>query len=325
MIHPMPRIRCSNCSQNYDVPPQIAVRLPMSIATCHCGEWLCGSKEQILTRFSAEGNVEEIDLAPYKVDAPLPSVATKSADLPADSDDLPPRSVRVIARGASASIDRVFTIDRQPLWIGRHGCHVELDDAELSIRHCAIRRRRDQLVVFDEDSHTGTFLDGEPVEEAVIGEGSHLLRVGGALICIEPVDAPGTPVEAIELTEEDLLGTSSNLMKKLMQQRAKITEDDSPLGKSVILVCIQGPLEGKEYALGPNGLIVGREGDVRVPDEFLSRKHFTIFFDEEGVVRIRDLGSRNGTFLNTLPAKNTKVHPGDQIKAGVNEFRIEER
>ena len=29
---------------------------------------------------------------------------------------------------------------------------------------------------------------------------------------------------------------------------------------------------------------------------------------------VRDLGSRNGTFLNTLPAKNTKVHSGDEIR-----------
>jgi pSer/pThr/pTyr-binding forkhead associated (FHA) protein len=47
--------------------------------------------------------------------------------------------------------------------------------------------------------------------------------------------------------------------------------------------------------------------------------------DEEGSVRVRDLGSRNGTFLNTLPAKNTKVQGGDEIRAGVNRFRIDHR
>jgi len=297
----------------------------MSVATCDCGEWLCGSKEQILTRFSTDGNIEEIDLSEYKVDAPTPEPRAKKTVQDDGLDEFPPQSLRIIARGADATINRIFTIDREPLWIGRQGCHVELDDAELSIRHCAIRRRRDQLVVIDQDSHMGTFLDGESIREAVVGQGSHLLRVGSALICIEPVDENGDPVEAIELSEDELLGTSPNLMKKLMQKRAKAVEDDAPLGRSVILVCIEGPLKGKEYPLGPAGLVVGREGDVRVPDEYLSRKHFTVFFDDEGVVRIRDLGSRNGTFLNTLPAQNTKVRPGDQIKAGVNEFRIEER
>ena len=64
---------------------------------------------------------------------------------------------------------------------------------------------------------------------------------------------------------------------------------------------------------------------MRVPDEFLSRKHFEVMPDPDGIVRVRDLGSRNGTFLNTLPARNTKVHAGDEIRAGVNRFRIERR
>ena len=75
----------------------------------------------------------------------------------------------------------------------------------------------------------------------------------------------------------------------------------------------------------PTGLVVGREGHVRVPDEFLSRKHFEVVPDAEGIIRVRDLGSRNGTFLNTLPATNTKVQAGDEIRAGVNRFKIEHR
>jgi pSer/pThr/pTyr-binding forkhead associated (FHA) protein len=62
-----------------------------------------------------------------------------------------------------------------------------------------------------------------------------------------------------------------------------------------------------------------------VPDEFLSRRHFEVVPDQDGTIRVRDLGSRNGTFLNTLPAKNTKVHAGDEIQAGVNRFKIEHR
>jgi pSer/pThr/pTyr-binding forkhead associated (FHA) protein len=57
----------------------------------------------------------------------------------------------------------------------------------------------------------------------------------------------------------------------------------------------------------------------------MSRKHFEVLTDPDGTVRVRDLGSRNGTFLNTLPARNTKVQRGDEIRAGVNRFRIEQR
>jgi pSer/pThr/pTyr-binding forkhead associated (FHA) protein len=82
---------------------------------------------------------------------------------------------------------------------------------------------------------------------------------------------------------------------------------------------------GQEFEIPTTGLVVGREGHVRVPDEFLSRRHFELVRDEDGEVRVRDLGSRNGTFLNTLPARNTKVHSGDEITAGTNRFRVEQR
>jgi len=84
-------------------------------------------------------------------------------------------------------------------------------------------------------------------------------------------------------------------------------------------------VSGHGFEIPKTGLTVGREGHVRVPDEFLSRKHFEVAPDAEGVIRVRDLGSRNGTFLNTLPATNTKVQPGDEIRAGVNRFKIERR
>lgn len=92
-----------------------------------------------------------------------------------------------------------------------------------------------------------------------------------------------------------------------------------------VLICTDGALNGQEFEIPPTGLIVGREGHVRVPDEFLSRRHFELVRDEDGTIRVRDLGSRNGTFLNTVPARNTKVEAGDEIRAGENTFRIELR
>lgn len=92
-----------------------------------------------------------------------------------------------------------------------------------------------------------------------------------------------------------------------------------------VLICTEGTLQGQEFEIPPTGLIVGREGHVRLPDEFLSRRHFELVRDEDGSIRVRDLGSRNGTFLNTVPARNTKVEAGDEIRAGENTFRIELR
>jgi pSer/pThr/pTyr-binding forkhead associated (FHA) protein len=314
----MPLIRCPKCGQSYDIPGVVAVKLPGSIATCHCGEWLSGSKAAVLARMLDPSKINQVDLQPYRVDEELAEEAAASKESQPQSAPSKPRSVRIIATAAHDSIDQVFTIAEHPLWIGRKGCHVELAEAELSLHHCSISVSGDKLVVRDADSHLGTFVDGRQIQEAVIEDGVHLVRVGSAIISIEPTEEQGIAVEPIALT------TLAVHEAELAHAFAK-PQEESAEEQRVVLVCVEGPLTGQEFEIPTTGLIVGREGHVRVPDEFLSRKHFEVAPDSEGVIRVRDLGSRNGTFLNTLPAKDTKVHAGDVIQAGMNRFRIEKR
>jgi len=316
----MPVIRCAKCGQAYDVPDDIAAELPNAIATCTCGEWLAGSKAAVLARLLNPEEIKEIDLKRYMIsrgEAPTPPPVPR-VPLVAPGK---PRNVRVIARSGGKSINRVFSIGQHPLWLGRKGCHIDLDEADLDIRHCSIALQGDQLVVRDADSHMGTFLDGQRVTEAPLKEGVHVLRAGAALVSIEPTEDEGMPVQPTRLRTTEMTDESELAQKLLERQSGEI--DAGP--KRNILVCIDGPLTGQEFEIPPGGLIVGREGHVRVPDEFLSRKHFEVAPDSDGSIRVRDLGSRNGTFLNTLPAQNTKVRSGDEIRAGNNRFRIERR
>lgn len=311
----MPLIRCQKCGQAYDVPGVVAVRLPNSIATCvKCGEWLSGSKAALLARLLNPSDIKEVDLGPYLVDASS-EAAPVAAPAPAAAAGQP-RSIRIVARGTKESVNTVFTIGEHPLWIGRKGCHVELAEAELSIRHCSISLRGDELVLRDAGSHMGTFLDGQQIAEAVVSDGVHLVRAGSALISIEPTEERGATVGPV--AADAGVADESDVFRRMQEQ----SRDD---GGRPVLVCVEGPLTGQEFEIPITGLVVGREGHVRVPDEFLSRRHFEVLPDADGSIRVRDLGSRNGTFLNTLPAKDTKVRRGDEIRAGVNRFRIEHR
>ncbi len=316
----MPLIRCPKCGQSYDVPGVIAVRLPNAIATCHCGEWLSGSKAAILARLVNPDQIKEIDLQPYRVDSAAGGAEAAEAPRTA-APPAAPRSIRVIARGPHESVNTVFTIAQHPLWIGRKGCHIVLPDSELDIRHCSIAVRGTELVVRDAESHMGTYLDGQKVRESVIGDGVHLLRIGTALVSVEPTQESGTAVEPIELNTNDFVNKNDAEIEAMRTRPIQALVEP----QRTMLVCIDGPLLGQEFEIPPTGLIVGREGHVRVPDEFLSRKHFEVFADADGTIRVRDLGSRNGTFLNTLPAHNTKVQSGDEIRAGVHRFRVEQR
>ena len=308
----MPVIRCQKCSQAYDLPGVVAARLPSSIATCVvCGEWISGSKAAVLARLLDPDEIREIDLAPYRVPASRETFIAPPAQL--DLTPGEPRTIRVIVRGATRTINSVFAIAAHPFWIGRRGCHVDIDDAGLSLRHCSISLRGRELVLRDA-SKSGTFLDGQQIEEAVIGDGGHIIRAGSALISVEPTDEMGKYVEPLGEPPAD---------EPPSEPERESAGSEAP--KRAVLVCVAGPLRGQEFDIPAAGLVVGREGDVRVADEYLSRRHFEVVPDADGSIRVRDLGSRNGTFLNTLPARNARVRNGDEIQAGTNRFRIEER
>jgi len=311
----MPLIRCQHCERAYEIPPNVAIKLPVAIATCECGEWLAGSKAVVLARLLDPAEIVTIDLKPFLA-ASGPSAAQPSPE-PDPFDLGEPLNVKVTVRKDGQSVHSVFTIDQHPLWIGRNG-HLDIEDAELSIQHCSIERRSHQLILRDHDSHTGTFLDGEPIQEAVLEEGMHLIRLASALVCIETTSEPGTPVQPLPAQHE--AQPSASFLRKITGRQARSTEPSR-----IVLICFEGPLAGREYDIPRHGLVVGREGGVQVPDEYLSRKHFEVIRDEDDVVRVRDLGSRNGTFLNALPATNMKVSAGDEIRAGVNRFRVERR
>src|SRR5437899_8997390 len=208
----MPLIRCTKCGQAYDVPGAVAVQLPNSIATCQCGEWLAGSKAAVLARLLNPEEIKEIDLSPYKVDhAEQPQAPKVPLVAPGK-----PRSVRIIARSGGKSINRLFAIGQHPLWIGRKGCHIDLDEADLDIRHCSITLQGDQLVVRDADSHMGTFLDGQQISEAPLSDGVHVLRAGAALVSVEPTDEEGMPVPPTRLRTTEILDESM-LAKKIQE------------------------------------------------------------------------------------------------------------
>ena len=62
-------------------------------------------------------------------------------------------------------------------------------------------------------------------------------------------------------------------------------------------------------------IVVGKEGDYKINDPYVSRRHAKIVFAGEDV-SIEDLDSRNGTFVNGLQIKRKKVTASDTIILG---------
>jgi signal transduction histidine kinase/pSer/pThr/pTyr-binding forkhead associated (FHA) protein len=83
------------------------------------------------------------------------------------------------------------------------------------------------------------------------------------------------------------------------------------------LIIIKGTDEGKQFELTQPVLGVGRDASnaIRLHDTEVSRRHAE-FRQVDGDYRLVDLGSANGTFVNTQPIKEWTLHPGDHIQIG---------
>lgn len=86
------------------------------------------------------------------------------------------------------------------------------------------------------------------------------------------------------------------------------------------MLIASGPMSGTRFEVGPGGVRLGRSSsnDVCVPDEELSRNHCLFEQSGEAGVRVTDLASANGTFVNgeQLGSDSRELKPGDTIEVG---------
>jgi len=75
---------------------------------------------------------------------------------------------------------------------------------------------------------------------------------------------------------------------------------------------------GRAYPLPAKSLLIGRseDADVVIDDESVSRHHAKIVRLPHDVFMVKDLGSKNGTFVNQLQIEAHPLNEGDQIQVG---------
>jgi hypothetical protein len=75
----------------------------------------------------------------------------------------------------------------------------------------------------------------------------------------------------------------------------------------------------------PRRWVVGRAASAHlvVADPDMSREHFAVMWEGEGRYRVRDLGSKNGLFVNGKVATDSQLVPGDEVRAGGTRLRFE--
>ena len=94
----------------------------------------------------------------------------------------------------------------------------------------------------------------------------------------------------------------------------------------VKLTVTAGPHAGREFAFdGHDTFLVGRSKDAHFQpsydDPYFSRRHFLVEVNPPRV-RIIDLNSRCGTFVNGRRVAAAELKNGDEVKAGHTVFRV---
>ena len=84
-----------------------------------------------------------------------------------------------------------------------------------------------------------------------------------------------------------------------------------------VLVVTQGPAAGSRFELSPVRVTVGRhpDSDIFLDDITVSRRHAEVYRD--GLVQhVKDMGSLNGTYLNSRRVEDAGLKNGDELQVG---------
>jgi pSer/pThr/pTyr-binding forkhead associated (FHA) protein len=89
------------------------------------------------------------------------------------------------------------------------------------------------------------------------------------------------------------------------------------------IVLLSGDDSGAEFALEQPSTTLGRgeSAELRFDDASMSSEHAALEFFNAGI-RLRDLGSMNGTTLNGADIKAAELKSGDRFRLGSCEFQF---
>lgn len=190
-------------------------------------------------------------------------------------------------------------VDKE-LFVGRvPGSDLHIQSTEVSSRHAKISPRPGGVAITDLKSTNGTFLDGEkrlaPGEEVLLTPGMRVCLGPGIITVVQKETAKARTTESVK--EKEFSGTM--VIGSDDAQSGIVNEAKFRAAKARLVVALESgrrtvPLENVESEIGRE------ECAVAIAHPSVSGAHARISY-ENGFFVLRDLQSRNGTFLEGLP------------------------
>lgn len=91
----------------------------------------------------------------------------------------------------------------------------------------------------------------------------------------------------------------------------------------VSLVMFKADGTRRDFPVAKPRVVIGRTNtcDLRIPVSSVSRQHCEVVVDGD-TIRVKDLGSSNGTYHNSVRIQQATVHAGDEVVVGPVVFTV---
>ncbi len=221
-------------------------------------------------------------------------------------------------------------IDGDALFLGRD-CHLAsiittLLNKVVSNRHCVIRREGpDRWMLEDLGSTNGTWVRGTRLYGKILIHTGDLFTLGKNGPAIECYTGFGGTGPNATVPEEELAKAT------MVLDQAERTEHEGRDGSAerpyrvgrTPEIRVRHQATGKEYTAKGYTVVFGRDPGgaqilIRTDEEkHVSGRHIEVQFRSDKTVVVRDLGSRNGSWLNDKPLKGEQpLKVGDRLILG---------
>ncbi|MCK5505892.1 MAG: sigma 54-interacting transcriptional regulator, partial [Thermodesulfovibrionia bacterium] len=201
-----------------------------------------------------------------------------------------------------------YHVAKNTMKIGRAKWNdIILADPTVSREHAAINYENGKLTIVD-NSSGGTFINNGKIARKALDIDDRI-TIGPYSLFIRQVGE-----EQEEFGLDTTIHHRQSAVHSLHDQTGK-----SFLLHTAALHAVEGPLRGKKFPINKEKVTFGKskENDLVFADEFVSRHHGEIIF-RNGDFFIRDLGSKNGLFVNGKQVQGAILTHGARIEAGRN-------